>query len=380
MARPVKGMLYKRGGVWYGRWKIRGEEFRVSLETGDEREAQKMLETHVAPYRAARSETLRKQAVAALRTAEEVHAEAVATLEKEKNRVLCADLWTRVQASGILPEKKTSTTPYKVASDDIMNYAVKVGKSYMDMLDESDASEINADWKTRLMDSRRRLRLICASAIFNGLGMGNIFKSIKQPDPDKSLREALTHDEVVRLIDAADGEIKTILMIQAHTGLRASDACTLLWKEIKSGRLIRETIKTGAEVAFPIHQTLMAHIDGLPRINEFITPESAERYMRKNYSMLTSITNLMESIGIETTAPGKNQRRPLKGSHSLRHYFITECAKRGVPMEKLVRWIGHGEKSITRIYAHFGSDDFDDLVAAIPSVGNKTTTANEAKQ
>jgi site-specific recombinase XerD len=41
----------------------------------------------------------------------------------------------------------------------------------------------------------------------------------------------------------------------------------------------------------------------------------------------------------------------------LRHFFVTELFRRGVPAPAVQRLAGHGSLTVTQVYADFGADD-----------------------
>jgi integrase len=38
--------------------------------------------------------------------------------------------------------------------------------------------------------------------------------------------------------------------------------------------------------------------------------------------------------------------------HSFRHYFVSKCARDGVPEQTVMRWVGHQDSNIVRRYFH----------------------------
>ena len=58
-----------------------------------------------------------------------------------------------------------------------------------------------------------------------------------------------------------------------------------------------------------------------------------------------------------------------RGYHSLRHSFITECARAGVPMGQIRDWIGHSSTMITEIYAHWSPEQqHEQILQALPAI------------
>jgi hypothetical protein len=64
---------------------------------------------------------------------------------------------------------------------------------------------------------------------------------------------------------------------------------------------------------------------------------------------------------------------PLTTFHDLRHSFATACAMAGVPLRKLMEWMGHADIQTTMIYAHYypSEDEADMLDQALGNVLDK---------
>jgi integrase len=43
--------------------------------------------------------------------------------------------------------------------------------------------------------------------------------------------------------------------------------------------------------------------------------------------------------------------------HSLRHYFCSQCAAAGVPMQTTQQWLGHKDSEMTRHYYHLHDEE-----------------------
>lgn len=70
--------------------------------------------------------------------------------------------------------------------------------------------------------------------------------------------------------------------------------------------------------------------------------------------------------GIRHAIPGKSIT-----SYGLRHTFATMCIKRGVPLYKVMRWMGHSSLRMLRRYEHLAPPDTD-IDVAFPELGRAT--------
>lgn len=94
-------------------------------------------------------------------------------------------------------------------------------------------------------------------------------------------RRALTVKELQTVLVNATGELQTLLIIGAYSGLRLCDAVTLGWGAVDLDRGIitlrpkKTASRTGKLVGVPIHPTLQAVLAGTPHADRLgpVLPE-----------------------------------------------------------------------------------------------------------
>jgi integrase len=60
------------------------------------------------------------------------------------------------------------------------------------------------------------------------------------------------------------------------------------------------------------------------------------------------------------------------GFHSLRHSFVSLCAKAGAPQHVVQRLVGHGSPAMTEHYTHLDDRQKQAAVQALPDIGSAT--------
>lgn len=220
------------------------------------------------------------------------------------------------------------------------------------------------------------------------------FKNAKRRNRKQNSRRELTIQEIRNVIDTAEGELKTLLLLGATTGLRLGDCCTLRWNEVdfvrrqlrrKPNKLQhRETAPT-LKIGMPTE--LLQRLGETPpnKRKGFVLPEHAELYTHRNETGRQSkqpkiarrIQKHFEGCGIPThregTGPtpefwsaynkwlrnGKTGPQPTHpraiievGFHSLRHSYVSLQAERGVPQSVVQKIVGHGSPAMTQHYTH----------------------------
>lgn len=177
-------------------------------------------------------------------------------------------------------------------------------------------------------------------------------------------RRALTVEELQKVLESATGELQTLLIIGAYSGLRLCDAVTLDWGEIDLDQGIitlrpkKTASRTGKFVGVPIHPTLHAALSQTPpnKRRSSVLPDLKKMWEENpdgiNYRIKKHFS---ETCKIETTVPrkggGKN-RVALVGFHALRHTIVSQLASKGVPLEVIRGLVGHGGETMTRAYVH----------------------------
>ena len=194
-------------------------------------------------------------------------------------------------------------------------------------------------------------------------------------------RRELTVDELRRVCDAAEGELRTLLAIGLYSGLRLGDAATLRWEEtdLVRGELRRIPNKTARRnphpVIVPIHPMLAAMLAKIPEDDRkgFVLPGMAAAYNRRREIVARIVQDHLKACGIQTVKPGTggdtDKRAVIEaGYHSLRHSFVSLCRASNVPLSVVESIVGHTSPAMTRHYTHTGVEAARAAVAALPSV------------
>lgn len=222
----------------------------------------------------------------------------------------------------------------------------------------------------------------------------NPFGKIQTKKLKPHTRRELSAKEMQTILDKATGDLKTLFLIGAQTGMRLGDCCTLKWNEVDLGRgLIRHVSRKRNKpltVGIPIE--LHRRLSATPPAKRkgYVLPDYAARYTYRSKSGATtrrgSISkeiqrHLSEVCDIETQAPGTGKTPEYKaaleawerggkkgakptykravvevGFHSLRHSWISMQAELGTPLSVVQSIVGHGSPAMTQHYTHTGEE------------------------
>ena len=362
MARE-KGMgnlQREKSGRWTMRVGINGKRYCRSTRTKDRDQAERILQRFLAP------------------------------LGLGERRLPLADVWSAYVMSSDRNELAQATLNSKRAV--WMHFARWMERFYLPV---KDLAGISHDMITEYL---ALLRTEVCGTTYNGRVciLREIFRTLAdkagleddpwagvrlRPDDSHSRRE-LTNDEIKRLLDAAQGEWRTLFLIGIYTGLRLGDCCTLDWSSIHlaQGVIQLTPAKTRRHhqriVTIPIHSALGAALlpptDCQSQITVLtgpVLPTICELYRRCRPVVSERTSAIFRKANIKTSVKLEGRRRmtPEATFHSLRHTFVSLSANAGVPLHVVQSIVGHESTAMTRHYYHESVDSLRKAIDAIPS-------------
>jgi len=212
----------------------------------------------------------------------------------------------------------------------------------------------------------------------------NPFGRICKKKLKTNVRRELTIAELRIILDAASGEVRTLLYLGTFTGLRLGDCATLKWGEVDMDRGVIKRIpnKTSSRSAKPvlvgIPPALYAQLASTAksRRRRYVLPKLAEQYAVDPAVITKQVQKLFEDCGIQTHREGTGYKlEPIPGKdgrfrrvhtgkravvevgfHSLRHTYVSLQAQRGTPLAVVQAVVGHGSPAMTAHYTHIGEE------------------------
>lgn len=121
-----------------------------------------------------------------------------------------------------------------------------------------------------------------------------------------------------------------------HTGVRVSDLRVLGLQNVKKGRLMFETVKTGVPCALPIDPELDA---ALPRDNMTFLLSDAGKPFESDKALSQRVSKWFRQAGV----PGIT-------AHSVRKWLATKMAEDGATEYELMSWFGWKDPKEARPY------------------------------
>jgi integrase len=225
----------------------------------------------------------------------------------------------------------------------------------------------------------KTLRSLFNDARREGLIAVNPAEAVKTFGVEKEARDVFTHNQLRKLIKAAEAEWRTAILLAYYSGLRLSDAVSLTWENVSFKRqqiryFPRKTSHglsrkpdwkkhVGGQLEIPLMPEFEAHLLSVPSSDDpaaKLCPTLATRGTGGNRGLSSRFQRVMKKAGIKpgqgVEKDGKGRRFKTLGFHSLRHTFVSELANADVPADVRRQISGHNDEKIHERYTHLDLD------------------------
>lgn len=408
------GYLFKRAGKYYLQYMVDGKRFKQALrnENGDPITDAKKAEAErvrlMAPYTVSTKETTLRVVTHKL----DDMAKDREALDKNATPALTIDQAWKVYVDSVSrPDSGQRTlrgyqSQFKRFSawmasvhpgcKALRDVTAEIAQEYAAYLLREIKTKISSDGQTKVKITKpayttntynkhiRLLELVFRVLQNQAKMTVNPWSDISRKRENKMSRRELTIEEINKVINKADGELKTLLVVGIYTGLRLGDACTLRWSEVDLVRqiILRVPNKTARRknqpVHIPIHPTLATVLGRVGQSNRkgYVLPSMSAMYKRNDSDVSKMLRKHFKSCDLtvhaEGTGKGTCSRAVVEvGFHSLRHSFVSLCRVANTPLAVVEAIVGHSNPAMTRHYTHVGDLAASQAVAALPSLNGE---------
>ncbi len=170
----------------------------------------------------------------------------------------------------------------------------------------------------------------------------------------------LTIEEYQELLDGCHTSLRPIVIFAVNTGLRLNNIKTLTWRQVDfAARRINVLLKGNKRHTIRMSQTIIALLSSMDRDRGRVFDF---RNFRKRWA------SALKTSGVEDFR-----------FHDLRHTFATWMVQNGVPLERVMKWMGHSDISQTMRYAHHAPQSEGDDFAILDGITAHFKTHSEVK-
>lgn len=220
--------------------------------------------------------------------------------------------------------------------------------------------------------ARRRNHIVTLRSILRAAVVGELLDELPKfpPVPKVGMKvpRAPSPEEVAACIDAARPSMRVALALAAYAGLRAGEVRALrrMDVDLDEGVIVVRQAQTRGVIAAP----KSGHEREIPiaaALRPFLE-EAAFRCPSPSSIILEHASKLRLGDGLLRRELAKAQRRANAGGwsfHGLRHAFVTQLFRRGVPAPVVQRLAGHIHLSVTQRYAHTNVEDLRSAIALL---------------
>ena len=219
------------------------------------------------------------------------------------------------------------------------------------------------------------LRTALNQARREGLISTNPADAAELPERDSVERGTFNAAEVKMLVNAAEGEWKTLILLGYFTGARLSDCCRLEWEnvDLSAGTLAYKQAKTGQKLILPLHPDLLAHLEQLASTDKpakSIMPRMASLKPGGRHGLSEGFKRIVRNAGLDlqTVQGGGVRKISRRTFHALRHTFTSGLANANVAPELRMKLTGHSSEAIHRGYTHHELATLRSAVEKLPSL------------
>lgn len=198
---------------------------------------------------------------------------------------------------------------------------------------------------------------------------------------DEEEREIFSPAEVQQILDAAEGEWKTLIRLGYYTGLRLTTAACLQKAAINMKGTDEQPVievakpgKRGKPVMIPVHKDFITHLEkalaSTGPDEEFLLPTLAGAESGGKRGLSRSFREIVEASGVDIREVIRtNGKKFCKRSfHSLRHDSTSDMANKGVSPELRMQITGHKTGREHARYTHIQTKTLRDAVNTMDAI------------
>jgi len=180
------------------------------------------------------------------------------------------------------------------------------------------------------------LKTLFSKAVEWGKLENNPARRVRKFKLSNQRQRYITQEEFERLHASCSSNLKPIVMLARHTGMRRGEILALRWEDVdfRAGTIHVRTSKNGEGREVPMNATVRAALRALPRRIDDSTV-FAIRHVQKSFGRACGAAKLVDFT-----------------FHDLRHTFASHLVMAGVDISTVRELLGHKTLAMTQRYSH----------------------------
>jgi integrase len=368
MSRRIKGTgyLFRRGETWYIRHVINGEPKETSLRVRNKREAETKAKDYYPVVQAS--------------TMQEIGLHVAKARKLIRGKISFREAWEMFVVHPRRPRKGGEHTwrDYEIIWNRFRTWAEGAGCKCLENVTEIDAGKFY-DSLADLSGNRANKILALCRTVYRVLDVDpDPFTGIdRRPQPAENHR-ALTPEELVTVLNAANEDLRLLMMLAAFASMRLADAVLLDWESVNLTMpnptltfIPRKTrTKKPKSIHFPMHPDIQEALMQTPPEDRkgYVLPKMEAMYSRDRGSVSSMVSRHFKKCGISTTKKRTDGKKAVSVAsfHCLRTTFVSICAQNGVPLGSIQELCGHESPAVQAYYLRTGDEAARTAVNALP--------------
>lgn len=182
-----------------------------------------------------------------------------------------------------------------------------------------------------------------------------------------------------------------IIIALACTGMRIDEQVNLKWLDIDFDKMQinltdeaarlgsrgdQRSLKSGKSRSVPIHQDLLPVLQQLPRIDQYVFHGPRQGRLKADTVRRVLVREVLKPLADKFPATDGRKSFIDGRLHSFRHFFVSECAARGIPERVVMEWVGHADSDMVRYYFHLHDEEAKRQMSRLGSISGAVGRSN----
>jgi len=254
--------------------------------------------------------------------------------------------------------KASTVDLYRRGLKHLLSWCEAEGVKALPELDLEKLRTYREAWTCKPVTAARRidrLKIFFGFCLDTGWIQKNPAKALKPPEVRTVGKEPFSEEELPKIFEACGRlitrgtygkenvkRVRAFIYILRYTGLRISDAASLRVSDVRDGKVLLRTEKTGTLVWIPIPQFVVDALAAVPRVSEyyFQTGKAKPKTVRGGWDRTIRTVLTLAEVNHGS-------------AHSFRTTLAVDLLNKGIAVETVAAILGNSPAIVIKHYAPF---------------------------